>query len=90
MHQCNNRKCVNPMHLKVGTQKENMMQKQIDHTQIQGSKHKLSKLTEGQVKTIKKSYANGKRICDIARKYGVSAAAIDAIVKGRTWKHVKI
>ena len=48
-----------------------------------------SKLTEVQVREIKRRLAAGERICDMARDYPVSKGAISEIKAGRSWGHVK-
>lgn len=45
-------------------------------------------LSEPKVRTIMLSLASGEGASDLARQYGVSAATIDAINHGRTWKHL--
>lgn len=54
-----------------------------------GSSHYSAKLTEKDVKIIRKAYAAG--LCtqrDIAVEYGISKYTVWNILKKRTWKHV--
>lgn len=63
--------------------------KRLDLTKTQrGSNHTASRLTEGQVLTIRQLYADGHSMTSMARTYGVSATTIDKIVKRKRWKHV--
>ena len=58
-----------------------------------GEKNIQAKLTRDQVAEIKKAYVKGSKeygVRPLARKYGVSAPAIRAIVKGLTWRGVTI
>ena len=58
-----------------------------------GEKNIQAKLTREQVAEIKKLYVKGGKeygVRPLARKYGVSAPAIRAIVKGLTWRGVTI
>lgn len=58
-----------------------------------GEKNIQAKLTREQVAEIKKLYVKGGKeygARPLARKYGVSAPAIKAIVKGLTWRGVTI
>lgn len=52
-----------------------------------------SKLTEHEVKKIKKEYIPGRKnkltILEMAQKYGVSKGAINGIIRGHNWKHVR-
>ena len=48
----------------------------------------LAKLTNDNVRDIRKALANGEKGVDIAVRYGVSPTAISRINKGHTWHHV--
>ena len=85
-HSCNNRKCVNPWHLRQDTYKSNSIDMVIANRQ------RCQKLSVSQVIEIKKElehYYRGqyKNLSDI---YGVTPTAIQDIKAGRTWSHVKI
>lgn len=91
-HTCDIRHCVNINHLFLGTHTDNMRDminkgrgKQPDN---RGSRHGLSKLTEKQVKSIKKLLKLNISCRDIASKYGVNRNTIGDIKAGRGWKHV--
>ena len=94
-HTCDVRCCVNPEHLFVGTHADNMGDaarkgRTNRKPKYWGEKQHLSKLTEEKVREIRKehsgAYGDGKRL---AERFGVSISAISAVVKNRTWKHVK-
>lgn len=53
-----------------------------------GSKHPSSKLTETQVREIKKRISNGEFKRALGREYGVSDTLIRYICRGSTWKHI--
>ena len=56
---------------------------------LRGESHPQHKLTEAQVKSIRKLWAIGHRnIRVLARNNGVSPANIRKIVKGETWTHI--
>ena len=56
---------------------------------IQNGRH--TKLTEEQVKEIKLEYQQYRTpYYKLGEKYGVTKGAIEAIVKGKTWKNVQI
>jgi len=56
---------------------------------LRGESHPQHKLTEDQVKAIRKLWAIGHRnIRVLARNNGVSQANIRKIVKGQTWTHI--
>ena len=88
-HTCDNRRCVNPAHLFLGTNRDNIADKVRKGRQARGERMGSAKLTEPQVVEIRKrwSYENA-RIVDLAREYGVSPSTVSHIVHGRIWKHV--
>jgi len=55
---------------------------------IKGSAHRDAKLTESDVPEIKTLVEAGKSHRAIGKMYGVTHAAIGALVRGHTWKHV--
>ncbi len=96
-HSCDNRKCVNPDHLFVGTHKDNsqdMLQKgrswvaNNPDKAPRGETHKSSVLTEMMVRGIKSLFAQGYNRQRLAERYGVSLSAIKSIGNGHSWKHV--
>ena len=98
-HNCDNRLCVNPAHMFVGTQKENiadMMSKgrgpdrsgnAVHITRI-GTDNPNAKLDEDAVRNIRSESANGQSLRALARAFGVSVPVISDVVHRRTWRHV--
>lgn len=89
-HQCDNPACCNPEHLFLGTQSENMADmkaKGRQHDRM-GSKNSCAKLTERDVRYIRKACAAGAKQADMARKYNVSQVNISLIVLRKKWVHV--
>ena len=91
MHKCDNPPCINPKHLRAGTQQENVKDrdnKKRGRWNV-GEKHHKSKLTEKQVLKIRELHKNkkgGHRV--LAKKFGVGRKAIFNIVKRIHWKHI--
>jgi hypothetical protein len=89
-HACDNPPCVNPEHLFLGTDLENLQDAarkgRKDH---KGEKNSRVKITEFIVKQIREDYAVGDIMQqDLADKYGVTQMTISNIVTRRTWKHI--
>jgi hypothetical protein len=94
LHKCDNPGCVNPDHLFLGTQADNVgdMWKKDRHPRDcqAGEKHSFSKLTEEQVLEIRKCYTWGiSTISEMAIEHGVSYGQIWNIVRGRQWRHLE-
>jgi hypothetical protein len=91
MHRCDNPRCVNPSHLFLGTQQDNVADRQQKGRQARqkGEAHGRAKLTEQQVRELRRSYAGG--TCSqefLAKEYGVAQSKVSEIVAGKLWSHV--
>lgn len=90
-HKCDNPPCQNPAHLELGTHLENM-QDRTDrgrHNPARGAVHGAAKLTEGDVRNIRRMSANGRSTASMARQFGVSEFCIYAVVARKTWRHLQ-
>lgn len=96
LHKCDTPRCVNPEHLFLGTQKDNMQDcssKNRIHVNWParcGEKHGRSKLTEKQVKEIFRRRTQGEIGTKLATEFGVSRWTILQIVSGRAWKYLNL
>lgn len=90
-HRCDNRRCINPDHLFLGTHAENMadMVRKGRSNKAKGSAAGPSKLAEQDVSIIKWCLDAGVGQVKLAKLYGVSRQAITRINTGTSWKHVK-
>ena len=87
-HSCDNVACVNPNHLFLGTQKENLQDMASKGRSTRGVKNPMAKLSEEDVKDIKYLINTGLSSKDLGVEYGVSSAAINLIKQGKRWNHV--
>lgn len=78
MHLCDNPKCVNPDHLKVGTHKDNMR----DMTNKGRNKPGNQKLNKKEIETIRALRKEGYQIKQIAEKYGLDRGHTSRLCKG--------
>ena len=90
-HKCDNRLCVNPEHLEIGTYQDNMhnkMKRKRDrYNPARGERQAFSKLTENQVKEVLK---DNRQHGEIAKDFGVTRQTIQCIKSRKTWKHVEV
>lgn len=87
LHSCDNPSCINPEHLRWGSNKDNM-DDMIFRKRAGGEKHPRAKLTEIQVKEIRKLHEFGLTQRKIASVYGVTSRQISTIVNKKQWKNV--
>lgn len=85
MHSCDNRKCVNPAHLSLGTFNENMADMAEKLRQAHGAKNGHAKLKPEQVLEIRTAIGTQK---EIAARYAISQSIVSQIRSGQIWKHV--
>ena len=86
LHSCDNRRCCNPAHLRLGTHEENMRDMVSRGRQARGSNAGTAKLTEQQVLEIRA--IRGMTQDAIAERYGVSHDSISLIINRKNWTHI--
>lgn len=89
-HKCDNRRCVNPSHLFLGTDADNVRDKISKGRDARGSRQGHSKITEADVSRIVEMYNSGKSEIEIGRTVGLSQASVSRIVRRETWTHVGV
>ena len=97
MHTCDNRLCINPKHLVLGTIAENNAdawakgrvkappKNDFVPPPRYGEANNKTKLTEAEVVAIRMSLEKPK---DLARQYGVDRTTITNIQRRKTWKNL--
>lgn len=80
-HRCDNPPCVNPAHLFVGTQADNMADKVSKGRQAKGERVATAKLTDAQFHEMLELKAAGIRQVDIASRFGVTQQAVSQYLK---------
>ena len=92
-HRCDTPACVNPKHLDIGTQADNMADSvakgrhgsQASPMLRHGQNNGMAKLTEAEVIAIR---SDPRPIRALAKLYGVGKSSISNIKSGKTWFRV--
>ena len=89
LHHCDNRKCVNPDHLWLGTHADNMRDMaekgRAASNPQPGETNGRAKLTEADIPAIR---ADNRFLRVIAAEYGVSPKQISRIKRRERWTHI--
>lgn len=91
LHNCDNPRCVNPHHIREGTQRENVADR---HTRgrsrgPRGEDHGRSTLTADDVRLIRARKANGESLRELAVAFNTVPSNIAHVVHRRSWAHVE-
>ena len=87
-HSCDNKECVNPAHLTLGTQAQNMADKVGRGRQARGESHGNARYTEDCVARIRAAFALGRRQASISFCAGAERTFVWRVVHGVSWPHV--
>ena len=91
LHRCDNRACVNPSHLFLGTSTDNTADMVAKGRQHKGPGTGRNKLSEKDVFEIRMKYRKGSRDANqmaLGRAYGVHRSVISQIHTGATWRYL--
>lgn len=90
-HHCDNKRCVNPDHLFLGTSKENSRDMMEKNRQSRGEHRYNAVISEETAKKIIDELTidmKRGRQSEIARKFSISFIIVNHIKTGKTWKHL--
>jgi len=86
LHCCDNPPCVNPDHLFLGTQKDNIRDAAEKGRTARGERKKNAKLTRQGVSEMRAARLNGASLKSLAIRYGVCFQTCSDVCRGKTWK----
>jgi hypothetical protein len=88
MHTCNNPGCVNPAHLRAGTQAENIAHCSASGRRARGERNGAAKMTAEDVIYIRIAYGRLSQR-ELAEAMGVDPSTISHIVRRKKWAHLR-
>jgi hypothetical protein len=92
-HSCDNPPCINPNHLFIGSNTDNMRDcvkkgRYVGPPRMRGVKHPKSKLNDSSVAKIREMYGN-KTIVEIAKIFNIAPSLAHRVARREVWRHVK-
>lgn len=90
LHKCDNRLCVNPNHLFLGTQKDNQQDMKKKKRHVFGEKSPNAKLKKADVIKMYKLYEKGVGTILLAKQFGITKNLAWRIVRGLQWEHLYV
>ncbi|AUR93199.1 HNH nuclease [Vibrio phage 1.185.O._10N.286.49.C2] len=89
-HKCDNRACVNPDHLFLGTPQDNMTDMVNKGRSLVGERNPKNHLTEADVMNIRRMYYDGKSANVLGKEFNTTQHYIYNIVWGKVWTHLPV
>lgn len=88
LHSCDNGLCVNPNHLRLGTNGENILDKVSRGRVPRGEKTGNAKVTDAQMTEILHRYVAGEEPDNLGKEFGISATTVREVTRRVKWKHI--
>lgn len=92
LHECDNPPCCNPQHLFLGTQSDNIIDRnskgRANYKHHQGEDHHFATITEALAIEILKRLSLGARIADLTQEYNLSKHVVPGLAHNKSWKYL--
>ncbi len=90
LHVCDTPACVNPDHLFLGTQVDNVADRNAKGRQAgaAGIKNRHAKLTESDVIRLRWLAARGLSYAVLGKRFGISGEQASAVARRKSWRHI--
>ena len=82
-HKCDNRACVNPDHLFLGTQRENMQDCSRKERLRFGEASPAAKLTDQECAQIRGAASGNESQASVARRFGINQSTVSRLLHGK-------
>ncbi|MBY6385470.1 helix-turn-helix domain-containing protein [Rhodococcus qingshengii] len=93
LHRCDNPACVRPEHLYEGNNFDNnadmVTRNRFNLPLLRGTKNNQAKLTEDQIREMRKRFNGGTSRTQLGREFGVSRQTASGIIAGKGWGWVE-
>lgn len=85
LHSCDNPPCINPAHLRAGSQPENIEDMVSRSRQRAGRLHSAEMMAE-----VKRLYKTGRHAqADLEQRFGLSSGTVSRLMSGKIWKELE-
>lgn len=88
-HHCDNRNCVRPDHLFLGTNADNLADAAKKLRFATEARLRRAKLTPDGVREMRRLASSGMTVTELAAKYGVSDTVVGKVIRHRAWRHIQ-
>lgn len=88
-HRCDNPPCVNPAHLFLGTNADNMADRDRKGRQARGERNGYARLTDDVVRAVREAAAAGVSRDQIMERFCISRPTLCRIILHQGWRHVE-
>lgn len=88
-HRCDNPGCINPLHLEIGTQAQNVTDAVNRDRHAKGNRHPNAKIDSVTAQKIRSEYMprnTNFSVSALANRYGLSKTQVHRILRGEKWK----
>ena len=87
-HTCDNKKCINPDHLLLGTQRDNMNDMLERGRSNREERNGMSKLNKKAVREVKLLLSKGVSQKEVAKRFNIDPSTVSNVNAGKTWRRV--
>lgn len=90
LHHCDNRACINPVHLYEGNHKQNMNDMKVRNRAFKpkGTKHSQNRFSNQDIINMRNLYEDGFGLDMLSVKYQTHREYVRQIVQRKRWKHI--